>query len=1175
MLRSFSTCLCLGLVAASLVAAGSLPAAELQAFRLPWNDASSGITNLRHWQPEAAGARGRVVADPAGYYTLAGQRIRFLGVNIGAADCFPPADRAAAHAARLARFGFNGVRFHHLEAPWDKPNVLVDYAAGSSRTLNAARLDRLHHFIGQLAAQGLYTNMNLLVSREFQAADGLGPEITQLGWKDQHVLGFFHAGALALHQEYATRLLTAPNPHRGGTPLAQDPAVAFVEIMNENGLLQKWYEGVLDTLPAPYLAALRTAWNDWLATRHSTESALLTAWGAVNVPAGPNTLANGAFNAGTASWNLERHQGAVAEVSTPADFNGAASARISVTSPGTAGWHVQFTHGGQSLVKDQIYTFSFWARAADATPLTGVLSRSVADWAAVSPSLNTTLGPAWREYSQTFVAGANEPNVRMLFNGFGHRTATVWIANVNVRTGGRIGGLAEGESLAARTIAPLRRNAPTPAPTTEQTRDWIRFVFDRERAYWNTMRDHLRSLGYAGIVFGTIIANGPANPQADLDAFDSHGYWQHPQFPANSDWDPVNWTVANVSIVNSPADNLLTAMARQRIAGRPHNVTEYQHPSPNTYGSEGPLLAAAYGALQDWDSLWMFAYNTGTTDAVQDFFDHGGHAGKMTNNLLAAALFRRGDASPAVRAHQLALTPAIEVEVARTSGRAWSIADGSHLGMPATTALVSRTSLTIGDNAVGQPAPAAPAPGRIVSDTGQLAWDLTRAGKGVVTIDTPRTKAVVGFIDRRTFDLGGVVIAPDTTRQDWATIGLTLLDGADWGSPTGAQAVLVATGDQENTGQIWKDATRTSVGANWGTAPVRIEVIPATIMLPVDSSRVQAWSLDGRGQKLAAVPVGRTDGRATLPLGLAGATLWYQIDIAPGFHPLASGSGVQVGFDITHPNGRHYDQVLLTGPTATLTAAPGRSTRLSFLDLNDDIVQLEFSGAGTATVTLANPSGPDLPVRYNQAVAYLKGHATVAITGADASTNLLITSVGRFTAFDPTGAWDLARPVSGTNDPAANANPIFRAGETYDGIADLALITVASTDGRFGGLFCAGAGFFAAAGRTGIDAPGVEFTGRVLIHDLNASGTATPLLRTGAVGTGEPAGSDFRGKLNIAGGDLLQPNAAAVEVGDLEKVKFRDNRNSHYLLLPAQANRARYTRNGTDVTAQVVENPTP
>jgi hypothetical protein len=172
--------------------AATLPAAaaDLQPFRMPWNDASAGVTNLQAWQPRPAGADGRVTLSADGHYSIAGQRTRFLGADIVAASAFPSHANAEAHAARLAHFGFNAVRLHQLEAHYDKPNALIDYSTGTSRTFSADRLERLQYFFAQLAARGIYADVNLLVYREFQAGDGLGAEISQMTWPEQARLGY-------------------------------------------------------------------------------------------------------------------------------------------------------------------------------------------------------------------------------------------------------------------------------------------------------------------------------------------------------------------------------------------------------------------------------------------------------------------------------------------------------------------------------------------------------------------------------------------------------------------------------------------------------------------------------------------------------------------------------------------------------------------------------------------------------------------------------------------------------------------------------------------------------------------------------------------------------------------------------------------------------------------------
>lgn len=252
-----------------------------------------------------------------------------------------------------------------------------------------------------------------------------------------------------------------------------------------------------------------------------------------------------------------------------------------------------------------------------------------------------------------------------------------------------------------------------------------------------------------------------------------------------------------------------------------------------------------------------------------------------------------------------------------------------------------------------------------------------------------------------------------------------------------------------------------------------------------------------------------------------------------------SGSGTVVDSDIIHPNGNVYDQVLLTGSLATITAEGRKVTRISFIDLNDDIVQVEFSGAGTLALALENPSGPAAPVKYNQpGVLYMKGHASITITGADENTHLSVFTVGTVTAVNQT---------------------LFPAGMTYDGVADIGLISVATTDGKFGGIRTGNAGYFRTVGLTGISAPGVAIQGPTFIGDITADATATGVMIFGST-------TDVR----ITGGDLLQLNNRAVQVSGITRVNFTAGTKSSGATLPAQTNRARLEQDGVDVTTQLV-----
>jgi outer membrane protein assembly factor BamB len=279
------------------------------------------------------------------------------------------------------------------------------------------------------------------------------------------------------------------------------------------------------------------------------------------------------------------------------------------------------------------------------------------------------------------------------------------------------------------------------------------------------------------------------------------------------------------------------------------------------------------------------------------------------------------------------------------------------------------------------------------------------------------------------------------------------------------------------------------------------------------------------------------------------------------------GAGSEIGTDIRHPNGNTFDQVLLQGTASSVTADAGQVLRISFVDPNDDIVQVEFAGAGTLSIVLDAASGPATPVKYNQTVAYMKGRAGIVITGANETTNVSVFSVGRATAFDPTGGYNILQAPSATNDPTANGSSLFvgQANTTYDGLADIAYISIQSTNGKFGGVRTANATYSATQGLTGLYAPDVQFSGPIFISDINAASTATPVLVIGGT----------TGETRITGGDLKQDNGRPVRVSGLTQLRFANGSTSHGELILAKVNQARLEENGSDVTARTVVNPTP
>ncbi len=875
-------------------ASRSVPSAHLFPFVLPWDDATESVTNLSGWLHKPAGRFGHIRVGPNGHLYAGNQRIRFFGVNLCFGACFPRKEDAEKIAARMAKFGINIVRFHHMDmSPF--PDGIRARNVPHTRDLDPEALDRLDYLIAQLKRNGIYVNLNLLVSRPFNASDGLPKEIEQMGWKERHIVGFFYEPCLELQKEYARKLLTHRNSYTGLT-YAEDPVVAFVEINNENGLIHAWLGGDVDQLPEVFRRELQRQWNAWLKARYGNTEKLRRAWGVQEEPLGSELLRNTNFEAGLQNWVLERHAGAAASAEVIAEpipeLKGIRFVKITVSKPGSQGWHVQFHQPRLKVVADRPYTLSFWARAEQPCRIGVGVSQAHEPWQNLGFFASVDLTQEWREYRFTFSLSRDDENARVIFTDLGARTMTYWFAAPSLRPGGVVG-LAEEERLENNSV-PLFRRDRFGERTREAQRDWMRFLWEKEDRYWQTLYRYLKDeLKVKALVMGTIVGCSTPNMMARLDAVDTHAYWQHPIFPSRP-WDAEDWIVPNRTMVNERGGTL-PGLALRRVLGKPHSCTEYNHPAPNTYSSEGFLLLAAYAALQDWDAIYAFSYSH-RRDAwdlrrIPNFFDIDQHPTKMVTLIPAVAMFLRGDVRPAKQQVVVRLTKEQEADLLRRSW-AWLLVHAGHGGVPNEASLVHRVAIAVEGQRVPptalKPEQVKLSGDRFVSDTGELVWDLTEKGRGVVTVNAPNSKAVIGFGGGKRFTLGSVVIEPGQTMQDgWCAITVTAMQGNLPPRPLSrlprpVRLLITATGYAENTNIRWKEVPgyppKSSCGRNWGEPPSLVEGIPATITLPLPAERVRAWALDERGQRKIAIPIkADPNGNAVLSLGPQWQTLWYEV----------------------------------------------------------------------------------------------------------------------------------------------------------------------------------------------------------------------------------------------------------------------------------------------------------
>jgi hypothetical protein len=215
-----------------------------------------------------AGRDGYVTVRDGHFFFASGKRARFFGVNLAKDTVFIEKAQIDRLVELFARAGLNLVRIHHID---DTQGILDP---DSSKFFRAERLDLVDYWIARCKARGIYTCLDLNDYRTFRASDGVtNGEALGRGAKPYAV---FDPRLIELQQEYARKLLVEHvNPYTQ-LAYAQDPAIAFLELYDENGLFIR--RGDWLKLLSPYKETFHLEWNVWLRLRYGTTEALRAAW---------------------------------------------------------------------------------------------------------------------------------------------------------------------------------------------------------------------------------------------------------------------------------------------------------------------------------------------------------------------------------------------------------------------------------------------------------------------------------------------------------------------------------------------------------------------------------------------------------------------------------------------------------------------------------------------------------------------------------------------------------------------------------------------------------------------------------------------------------------------------------------------------------------------------------
>lgn len=296
-------------------------------------------------------------------------------------------------------------------------------------------------------------------------------------------------------------------------------------------------------------------------------------------------------------------------------------------------------------------------------------------------------------------------------------------------------------------------------------------------------------------------------------------------------------------------------IAMNQVDGYPHIISEIGWPNPNRFKAEFPALCAAYGSLQGIDGIFFFAVGGADWETSPKKFT------LTVPTILGqfpgmALMYRRGD----VRQADAVVHEALDLnDLYRFKGSAASTAQGLDA--------LRRADVPAGGVARGVEIPGidplAFYAGRVLrsfgtgksksllrdltkyidrekkrirSITGELTWDY---GTGAVTVDTPRSQGVVGFLRQ-----AGRVELSDVTIESGNEFGSVLVISLD-GKPLASSRNILVQAATEEKCHGWK--VDNGKIADLGGYPLNVRNIDATVTFRRGSHLKTVHTLDAHG----------------------------------------------------------------------------------------------------------------------------------------------------------------------------------------------------------------------------------------------------------------------------------------------------------------------------------------
>jgi hypothetical protein len=235
------------------------------AFSYPDDTKPGSLLDFRNLNEKVAGETGFVRVGPDGRSFIRGdgQAIRFWPV-CGYGYRLKPDDMKA-EARFFAKMGVNMVRIHGSISPKGKGKPIDAY--------DPVEIDHIQQYVAALKQEGIYVT----ISPYWANGGHSGAESSWgLGYADgQDIWGllFFDDSLRAAYKGWIKHLYNDPNPYTG-IPLSKDPAVAIIQVQNEDGLFFWTFQGI----KAEQKRNLSKKFGVWLLKKYGSFDAVKAKW---------------------------------------------------------------------------------------------------------------------------------------------------------------------------------------------------------------------------------------------------------------------------------------------------------------------------------------------------------------------------------------------------------------------------------------------------------------------------------------------------------------------------------------------------------------------------------------------------------------------------------------------------------------------------------------------------------------------------------------------------------------------------------------------------------------------------------------------------------------------------------------------------------------------------------